>query len=319
MSHSLVQQVLRMDPVIYALMAAGRPDHNTWLVSYPYVAKCTSKGQHTEFLHTDTNIVQLVEDGVGRNKLTSSISLDDEDENGCTKVVPGMHHKSEEWLDKMQDSANPMSKDTLTSDFKKHYDSQDWSEFGKPVPVPCGRFDFRMSLPEIIHGSTKYSQKMLRVIYTWLTGIDEDHIMLDNLESLDWEGVASCLRDLMAPTIGVSGDSPRSLEKKKIEAAVMIQGVSPLCDALVGRRKWTDEWVISDRDTLLGDDEEESRAYVEKVRGKLVEAYREAFAQLEKIERKVFREKSFFLWRDSRKPAGTSLVGLVLTAGHGES
>jgi Phytanoyl-CoA dioxygenase (PhyH) len=194
MFHSLVQQVLRMDPVIYALTAAGRPDHNTWLVSYPCVAKCTSKGQHTEFLHTDTNIVQLVEDGVGRNKLTSRISLDDEDENGCTKVVPGMHHKLEEWLDKMQDSVNSMSKDTLTSNLKKHYDSEDWSEFRKPVPVPCGRFDFRMSLLEIIHGSTKYSQKMRRVIYMWLTGINKDHITLDNIESLDQEGVARCLR-----------------------------------------------------------------------------------------------------------------------------
>ena len=45
----------------------------------------------------------------------------------------------------------------------------------------------------------------------------------------------------MAPTIGVSGDSPRSLEIENFEAAVMLESVSPLCDALVGRRNWTDE------------------------------------------------------------------------------
>jgi hypothetical protein len=116
-----------------------------------------------------------------------------------------------------------LPRDSRTSALKNHYHREDWDEYGTPVPEPCGRFDFGMSLPEIIHRSTKYAQKMRRVIYTWLTGIDEDHITLDNIESLDWEGVARCLRDLMAPRIGVSGDSPRSLEKENFEAAVMLE------------------------------------------------------------------------------------------------
>jgi hypothetical protein len=319
MFHSLAQQVLRMDPVIYALMAAGRPDHNTWLISYPYVAKYTSLGQHTEFVHTDTNVVQLAEDGVGRNKLTSSISLDDEDEKGCTKVIKGMQHHLAEWIEKTQNSANPLPKHTLTSDLSNCHLRNDWGDYGKPEPLPCGRFDFRMSLPEIIHGSTKYAQMMRRVIYTWLTGIDESHVTLDNTASLDWEGVARCLRKLLAPTIGVSGDSsPRSLPIEKFAGSVMLESVSPLCDALVGRREWTEGLVEKDRAILLGHDEAKSRAYVEEVRRKLVEAYRVAYAEMEKIERDAFGANSFFLLRDLRKQAGTSLLALVLTAEHVE-
>ena len=54
----------------------------------------------------------------------------------------------------------------------------------------------------------------------WLTGIDEDHLYLDNKESLDWEGVAKCLRDLTAPTIGVSGDKPQSCPKERFPASI---------------------------------------------------------------------------------------------------
>jgi hypothetical protein len=59
------------------------------------------------------------------------------------KVVKGMQHKLHEWVDKMQKS----SKDTRMSDLKDCYLREAWCKYGTPVPFPCGRFDFRMSLP----------------------------------------------------------------------------------------------------------------------------------------------------------------------------
>jgi len=156
--------------------------------------------------------------------------------------------------------------------------------FGKPEPIPCRCSDWTISLPEIFLGSTPFCHKDRCAIYTWPTGIDEDHVYLDNAETLDWQGVASCLRDLEAPTTGVSGDSPRSRPEAKFPAAVMLESVSALCNALVGRRKWTDRDVVEERDTLLWEDEEASRAYEESVQKKLVEAYCAAFVKLEKYE-----------------------------------
>jgi DNA-directed RNA polymerase delta subunit len=67
------------------------------------------------FLHTDTNFVQLGEDGVGRDKLTSNISLDDDDEKGCTVVVKGKQHRLDERVEEKQKWLTPLGKDRETS------------------------------------------------------------------------------------------------------------------------------------------------------------------------------------------------------------
>src|SRR5277367_2618757 len=38
MFYSLIQQLLRQDPVWYAFMVAARPDHSWRLISYPYTS-----------------------------------------------------------------------------------------------------------------------------------------------------------------------------------------------------------------------------------------------------------------------------------------
>jgi hypothetical protein len=148
MYYSLFQQVLRMDPVIYALTVAGRPDHNPCLISYPNIVE----SHHTASLHTDTNVVQLVEDRVGCSNITTSISLDDEDEKGCTVVVKGIQHRLDQWVQKMETDGTPLLKNSRTSSLGKDYLPEHWDTYGEPVPIPCERFDFTMSLPEILRG-----------------------------------------------------------------------------------------------------------------------------------------------------------------------
>jgi hypothetical protein len=193
-------------------------------------------------------------------QINSSISLDNEDDDGCTMVVKGMHHNLLKWVERVGKDGTRLPKDSPTSNFTKYYLPAHQDIFGKLEPLLCKRFDFRMSLLEIPHASTLFCYQMQCLIYSWPTGIDEDHVYLDNIKSLDWEGVANCSRRLVAPTIGVSGDSPRSLPKEKFPASVMLESVSSLCDALVGLRLWMDCDVVEERDTLLGEDEGTSRA-----------------------------------------------------------
>ncbi|KAI9775544.1 MAG: hypothetical protein M1839_001022 [Geoglossum umbratile] len=56
MFYSLVQQLVRQDPVYYALTAAARPDKNTWLICYPYYVKYQVEGDSTGFAHLDINV-----------------------------------------------------------------------------------------------------------------------------------------------------------------------------------------------------------------------------------------------------------------------
>jgi hypothetical protein len=60
MFHSLIQQLVRQDPVFYAMQVACRADHNTDLICYPYMAKCAGNSEEkTGFLHTDVNLGRL--------------------------------------------------------------------------------------------------------------------------------------------------------------------------------------------------------------------------------------------------------------------
>jgi hypothetical protein len=62
---------------------AARPDKLSALISYAYSAKDTgSHGEPTGFLHLDLDIKAYGKDGRGGNRLTSSLSLDDEKADG---------------------------------------------------------------------------------------------------------------------------------------------------------------------------------------------------------------------------------------------
>src|SRR5579859_1086939 len=97
MWHSLVQQVMRQDPVFYALNVAARLDGNWRLVSFPYYTKYAMSGDSTGFKHIDINIGQLLKSGRGVSMVQTAISLDDESSDGCTIVVPGFHRHIGEW------------------------------------------------------------------------------------------------------------------------------------------------------------------------------------------------------------------------------
>jgi hypothetical protein len=142
MFYSLIQQLLRQDPVWYALMAAARPNHSWRLISYPYTAKCALEGDRTAFLHLDLNIREYISSGRGANTLSISISLDTEDDQGCTLVVPGFHNHIREWhqrrIARGEDSAG------TTTNCNAQYHPQDRAE---PL-YDCHRADMHRLLFE---------------------------------------------------------------------------------------------------------------------------------------------------------------------------
>ena len=116
---------------------------------------------------------------------------------------------------------------------------------------------------------------------------------------LDWEEVAGCHRDLEAPSRGVGGDRPRHLLPPfRFPGAIWMESSYALGDALLGRRKWTDEEAISQRNMVLGDDDELARQFVGEARGKMVEKFLLAGSRLEEVERRAFGVNSSFVARE---------------------
>jgi len=64
--------------------------------------------------------VRLVEEGVGRNMITSRISLDDEDKDGCTVVVKGMHRNLGEWVKEVGKDGIQLPRGGATSSLDKY-------------------------------------------------------------------------------------------------------------------------------------------------------------------------------------------------------
>jgi len=279
------------------MQVACRPDHCPRLIAYPYVAKYAQPGGSTGFLHMDINLGKFLSEGECQSQLTSSVSLDDEEEDGCTLLVPGFFRHAEEWHNRTV-SRDRCATNGVTTDASKNYLPEDERDFGRAIPMPCPAFGVRITRPDMIHGSTSKASRRRRVIYPWYTSIKADHSTLERPGQLTWEEISQSHRDLEAPLRGVGGDQvTRDRPAYRFPAALSMNSSSPLCDALIGRRRWDDPSVLVERDMVLGDNDAVARSYVSATRELLVKNFLLAMGQVEEIERQVFGSNSFFRQR----------------------
>ena len=245
MYYSLVQQLIRQDPIWYSLCAAlqGKSE----LISHPYIAKDANPGEKTGFLHLDINVNKYSEYlGDTLHLLSSSVSLDNEVTDGCTVVVPGFHHHIHEWFRMVK--ARGASADGCTTDCSSIYRKEDQQTWGKPQPVPCPAFSLRITRPDIIHGSTNLAPVRRRTLFAWYRAIGADHETLEGEGSLTWSDLAVCHRDLVIPLEEPSGQHLKHpVPREPFPGAVVLPPVAALGDALLGRRRWTDPMVIKER------------------------------------------------------------------------
>ncbi|KFZ11081.1 hypothetical protein V501_04916 [Pseudogymnoascus sp. VKM F-4519 (FW-2642)] len=209
---------VRQDPVYYALVAAARPDRNTWLISYPYYVKYQVEGENTGFAHLDINVQKYVESSRGGNIVQGSLSLDDENEEGFEE--------------------RGQSKSGCTTNAQKNYMPEDEAKFGKLTPAPCQRGTVRITLPTIIHGSTPHAQEVRRTVFPWHSGIQPDHSTLDLEASETWSQVANSHQTMEAPMKSPSGNPPQyGRPDSKFPGATRLTSTSRIGDALVGQRR----------------------------------------------------------------------------------
>ena len=211
MYHSGPQQLMYQDPVFYALTAAARPDKQWRLIAYPYNAKSAKVGQKSGFMHLDLNLKRFRDEGLGKNTVQGSMSLMDENKDGCTLVVPGFHRHFEDWLKTKQALINsqPAHSTTTNMKSKEWYTPEDQARFGKPIPTPCPAGGIWLSQSIIIHGSTDRGTLLWQAMYPWFTTINEDHQTLENADCMSWEELARCHRDLVGPAKESLGNKPR--------------------------------------------------------------------------------------------------------------
>ncbi|KAF8448280.1 hypothetical protein BGX38DRAFT_587915 [Terfezia claveryi] len=147
----------------------------------------------------------------------------------------------------------------------------------------------RVTMAEVVHGSTASTADHHRVVFPWYMGIKDDHKMLDQAECGTWDEVASAHRDLLpGPSSSPSGYPHMYGSISAFGGCIFVRGVSPICDALVGARKNTDLGVLADVSCLLGEDRKAAKRKVKETRKVILQSYRGWYLQAVKLEQQAY-------------------------------
>jgi hypothetical protein len=295
MYFSGVQQLMYQDPVLYALTAAARPDKQWRLIAYPYITKQAEAGESTGFVHVDLNLKRVRDEKLGVNRVQGSVSLDDENEQGCTLVVPGFHKRFNDFMHWKRFAVEDSDTNATTTGMKEWYGPAEKTEFGQLVPRPCPAYGARLSLSTIIHGSTKEGTQRRRVMFPWFTAIMEDHQSVEHPDCMQWQAIADSHDGLTGPTRESLGDVPRpGVAGQRFPGTVPVRSSYALCLALIGQKRWTEADVEMERNILLGSDDIRSRELAEDMRTQLLQTYKLRWKLMRECERQAFGKESFF-------------------------
>jgi hypothetical protein len=293
--YSIGQQLMRQDPVYYALYAALRPDQQWRLVSYPYYAKYAVEGDQTYFRHIDLNIPDLLSNSRGAYMIQGSVSIDDESSQNCTVILPGMQHKLQEWWDiciaRGQDTAGFVHRIT-----ERMFTKDDAARLGIDwKPVPCRRGEVRVTMPHIPHGADGPSVGTRRTMLPWFVGVQDDCETLEVIEGGTWSDLSVAHRDLTSPKATPSGLANQyGAPPYRFPAAVELSGLGALSDALVCRRRWNSPAVLAERDAVLSSGPKGLKRFVTAWRKQATKAAQEAFAIVRQGEKAAFGDRSYF-------------------------
>lgn len=297
MFFSLTQQIIRQDVGYWLLYACLRPDGNIRLVSYPYYAKYVRPGDYTFFRHIDMNVSMYVEDGHGGNIIQGSVSLDDEDEGGCTEIVPGFHRNIKSWLEKVEGRGH--APNGHVTGLAKTWTKEDGAGFGDFVPVPCCRGAARVTMPEIPHGSTHNRSKNIRkTVLPWFVGVGDDGVSVDNEESDQWIDIAKSHLTQEAPSLTPSGLGNRyGAIPYRFPPATQLNLQRPISNAIVCKTTWRDPMVLAQANTLMGHDRSRALKVIAEHRYMALKCFKAAFRGVKLAEQLFYGERGYFAGR----------------------
>ncbi|TGZ81926.1 hypothetical protein EX30DRAFT_239843 [Ascodesmis nigricans] len=283
MWHSMVQNVIRQDPVLYALTACTRPDDNVCLVSYPYWSQLVDSQPGTsERITINVDATRWAESQTGQNMVTAAVSLDDESETTCEAVVPRF----------------PAS---AISGFIKRdrtvYSDQDQKELGKLVPVPCRAGGVRLTRAHIPFCSSKYTEQPRRIVSPMYTAVQPGLSQFDDPEVDGYSAVRESYFNRMPPptSLGPFGDKfNQNRPPYAFPASINFPGVWSVGRAILCQTSWDDPAVVFERDVILGPDNTARQEKIRRVRTLLASHMKLCWRMIKQKEMAVFGTNSFF-------------------------
>jgi hypothetical protein len=310
MYHGICQQTMRQSLMYWLAYVACRPDHCFKLISYPYYAKRTEKGDSTFFRHIDINIRRAVEADRGINQVQGSVSLDPETTKDCTEIIPGLHNKVKvaRWLERMEQRNVPLGDGFVHKVTEAHFNQGDAQHFNTNwTKVPCKEGEARITHPLLPHGSTGPATATRRTMLPWYVKIQADRETLEIQESGTLKELAEAHATLLPGPVTPSG---HSVNYGRIPFAapfaVRVLLDDELSRCLVGANRWESLEVANSLEVLAGQ-LKSGAAGREQVMARLIRNNTDVTAKVAKYwpmmvkqEKLVYGNKSFFKHRGHR-------------------
>lgn len=314
MLHSLVQQLVSQDPVQYSLFVALRRDNHPELISYPCCTQYSYVGSSN--IAPPTRALQrMLDTGRGIDMIHGLVALDNEDDDNCSHVAIGLHHRMNEWKSLIALRETAFEADNPKS-FSHEYLQEDAVALGLRhyVPSPCRRGDLRINAPHLPHLQPSTPTQNRRVINSWFVAINADEETLEDSSLGSLDSVIEAHRYLKHPRQSPVLNFRRGQKYPyPFPAAVEVRGLGPLSDALIGQRSWLSPAVRTEAafylDGKKSQDEINERIEAWRALGK--KRYTRAFAIFEQEERRIYGAKSFFQHMDSRRRPDFSMRPVI--------
>jgi len=305
MFYGIIQQAVHQSPAYYLRNVTLCPDHNHCLISYPYYVKFQDASDKTFFRHINLNILKLVNEEKKQYMIQGSVSLNNEKKEDCTEMLLEMHHHLGKWWKDVQRRLAAKGKEP--SDGLIHWitynewTKEDMQKYNTDfTSQPCLCDEIQVSLPHLPH-EAQAAQGTWQTILSWYVEVAEDHETLDIQESETWSQLSAAHHDLVP---GLSSSftlhNMFGTPSYSFSVAVQLTGLGPISDALVGRVCWTNPTVISHLRDLLSGNDAVRNAYLHNWTIMARQAIKAQWKEVERIERSVFCEKSYFYCRGQK-------------------
>ena len=287
--HSMFQQLLWSDPLVYILNVCLRPDHNWRLMAYPEPAFRVTNATTPSPLKFPDEPEDLIYSGDNITHVRGIMGLNVESPDLCDVVVLGMQSVLKTWWG------------SYTKDKPSHllnansFAERDFEGFANlsVKPMALERGTFRVMDPRVPFGTCGKGSRAL--LFPTLVGIQED------LENMIPSGLGKLSdHQAMLKTLRTSSVALRDMHQKPphdyyyaFPAAFQTSSLGSLGQAITGQKSWSAVDVLADCSAYLGADREQAWERILGWRDMVATNIRLAFGQMEALELWHFDHKSF--------------------------
>jgi hypothetical protein len=301
--HSIFQQIVHMDPVLYILNVCLRPDHAADLVALPQ--PCTFAKEGGETVERSCMLPILSRRGRYENIILIHVPIIGEDQQNCSEVISGLHKEdiATTWQCRLFARGDLPSEEAIHPMTKNFFNAGDATvlktNWRKEMCLPG---EVRLTSIMNPQGSRTAGERLF--MDTWKIAVGVSEVPVGDICRSTIEEIREAHRTMSPPALNSAEGTPLSV-------AVTVHTHHALMGAQLTRIPYTAGEVRYQQEVLFGQDDASRWELIEEMRNDLVSAGMAAFKMLRQVESVNYGKASYFT-NPSKQPLEHELPGEVI-------